>query len=105
MNTVGKNEKKIAEYTQQQLQDDIMDDQISMKEFVDPSVPEGIIGNPRRSRGFFIYGRSPIVLARVSRHASTIRQPREFCYLPPASGFKYSPSSSVRLLYLRPAGA
>ena len=35
VDTVGKNEKKIAEYIQQQLQDDIMDDQISMKEFVD----------------------------------------------------------------------
>ena len=40
MDTVGKNEKKIAEYIQQQLQDDIMDDQISMKEFVDPFTGE-----------------------------------------------------------------
>ena len=34
--TVGKNEKKIKEYIQNQLQDDIASDQISMKEFVDP---------------------------------------------------------------------
>ena len=40
VDTVGKNEKKIAEYIQQQLQDDIMDDQISMKEFVDPFTGE-----------------------------------------------------------------
>ena len=36
MDTVGKNEKKIAEYIRQQLQDDMMEDQISLKEFVDP---------------------------------------------------------------------
>ena len=36
VDTVGKNEKKIAEYIQKQLQDDIAEDQISMKEFVDP---------------------------------------------------------------------
>ena len=36
MDTVGKNEKKIAEYIQKQLQEDIAEDQISMKEFADP---------------------------------------------------------------------
>jgi putative transposase len=36
VDTVGKNEKKIAEYIRQQLQDDIMEDQISLKEFTDP---------------------------------------------------------------------
>lgn len=36
VDTVGKNEKKIAEYIRQQLQEDIMSDQISIKEFVDP---------------------------------------------------------------------
>ena len=36
MDPVGKNEKKIAEYIRQQLQDDMMEDQISLKEFVDP---------------------------------------------------------------------
>ena len=40
MDTVGKNEKKIAEYIQQQLQEDIAEDQISMKEFVDPFTGE-----------------------------------------------------------------
>ena len=33
---VGKNEKKIAEYIREQLQSDIMEDQISMKEYFDP---------------------------------------------------------------------
>jgi len=33
---VGKNEKKIAEYIRQQMQEDIMSDQISLKEFADP---------------------------------------------------------------------
>ena len=36
VDTGGKNEKKIAEYIRQQLQDDMMEDQISLKEFVDP---------------------------------------------------------------------
>ena len=36
VDTVGKNEKKIVEYIREQLQSDIMEDQISLKEFVDP---------------------------------------------------------------------
>ena len=36
VDTVGKNEKKIAEYIRQQLQDDMIEDQMSLKEFVDP---------------------------------------------------------------------
>ena len=36
VDTVGKNEKKIAEYIKEQLQADVMEDQISLKEFVDP---------------------------------------------------------------------
>lgn len=36
VSTVGKNEKKIAEYIQNQLKDDIASDQICFKEFEDP---------------------------------------------------------------------
>ena len=36
VDTVGKNEKKIAEYVRNQLQEDIINDQISMKEYIDP---------------------------------------------------------------------
>ena len=36
VDTVGKYETVIAEYIRNQLQEDIMNDQISMKEFVDP---------------------------------------------------------------------
>ena len=36
VDTVGKNEKKIAEYIRQQLLDDMMEDQISLKEYIDP---------------------------------------------------------------------
>ena len=36
VDTVGKNEKKIAEYIREHLQADIMEDQIGLKEFVDP---------------------------------------------------------------------
>ena len=36
VDTVGKNEKKIAEYVRNQLQEDIATDQISLTEYVDP---------------------------------------------------------------------
>ena len=36
VDTVGRNEAKIAEYVRNQLQKDIMSDQISMKEYYDP---------------------------------------------------------------------
>ena len=37
---VGKNEKKIAEYIRTQLQDDIVDDQMTLKEYIDPFTGE-----------------------------------------------------------------
>ena len=36
VDTVGRNEKVIAEYVKNQLQEDIAEDQISIKEFIDP---------------------------------------------------------------------
>ena len=36
VDTVGKNEKKIAEYVRNQLQEDLASDQISFKEYIDP---------------------------------------------------------------------
>jgi putative transposase len=36
VDTVGKNTKKIAEYIRTQLQEDIAEDQISIKEYIDP---------------------------------------------------------------------
>ena len=36
VDTVGKNEKKITEYVRNQLQEDIVNDQISMVEYIDP---------------------------------------------------------------------
>lgn len=35
VDTVGKNEKKIAEYIRTQLQDGIVDDQMTLKEYID----------------------------------------------------------------------
>ena len=40
VDTVGKNERKIAEYIREQLESDIMEDQISLKEYVDPFTGE-----------------------------------------------------------------
>ena len=40
VDTVGKNEKKIAEYIRTQLQDDIVDDQMRLKEYIDPFTGE-----------------------------------------------------------------
>ncbi len=36
MDTIGKNERIIQEYIKNQLQEDNMNDQISMKEHIDP---------------------------------------------------------------------
>ena len=36
VDTVGKKTKKIKEYIRTQLQEDIVSDQISMKEYIDP---------------------------------------------------------------------
>ena len=36
VDTVGRNEKSIAEYVRNQEKEDIMEDQISMKEYIDP---------------------------------------------------------------------
>ena len=36
VDTVGRNKERIAEYIRNQLQEDIMNDQLSFKEFVDP---------------------------------------------------------------------
>lgn len=42
MDTVGKNEKRIKEYIQQQLSEDKLSDQISMKEYIDPFTGESV---------------------------------------------------------------
>ena len=36
VSTIGRNEKKIKKYIQNQLQEDLAQDQISMKEYIDP---------------------------------------------------------------------
>ncbi len=36
VDTVGRNEEKIREYVRNQLEEDIMEDQISIKEYIDP---------------------------------------------------------------------
>ena len=40
VDTVGKNEKRIAEYVRNQLQEDVLADQLSFKEFIDPFTGE-----------------------------------------------------------------
>ena len=40
VDTVGKNEKKIAEYVRNQLQEDHLEDQITLKEYIDPFTGE-----------------------------------------------------------------
>ena len=40
VDTVGKNAKKIQEYIRRQLQEDVIADQISMKEYIDPFTGE-----------------------------------------------------------------
>jgi putative transposase len=42
VDTVVKNEKRIAEYVRTQLQEDVMSDQLTLKEFVDPFTGEQV---------------------------------------------------------------
>ena len=42
VDTVGKNEKKIREYIRNQLEEDFAEDQISMKEYIDPFTGEKV---------------------------------------------------------------
>ena len=42
VDTVGKNTKAIKEYIKNQLEDDIMNDQISLKKFTDPFAGEPV---------------------------------------------------------------
>ena len=42
VDTVGKNAKRIGEYIRNQLQEDIVADQISLKEFIDPFTGEQV---------------------------------------------------------------
>ena len=48
VDTVGKNEKAIREYIDNQLQEDIMADQLSLKEFVDPFTGEPVKEGKRK---------------------------------------------------------
>ena len=43
VDTVGKNAKKIQEYIRRQLQEDVMSDEISLKEYVDPFTGKPVI--------------------------------------------------------------
>lgn len=40
MDTVGRNRKVIQEYIKNQLQEDLLEDQMTMKEFIDPFTGE-----------------------------------------------------------------
>ena len=45
MDTVGRNKKQIQEYIKQQLQEDQLADQMSIKEYIDPFTGEKVKGN------------------------------------------------------------
>ena len=47
VDTVGKNEKKIKEYIENQLQEDKLADQMSLKELIDPFTGEPVKGNKK----------------------------------------------------------
>ena len=48
VDTVGRNAKAIAEYVRNQLQEDIMTDQISLKEFTDPFTGEPVMKSKKK---------------------------------------------------------
>ena len=47
VDTVGRNKKAIAEYIRNQLQEDIGNDQVSMKEYYDPLTGEKYFGGKK----------------------------------------------------------
>ena len=49
VDTVGKNEKAMREYTQNQLQEDKLSDQMRMKEFIDPFTGEPMKQNNEKA--------------------------------------------------------
>ena len=48
VNTVGRNKKTIEEYIKNQLREDIIEDQISMKEYIDPFTGEPVINSHKK---------------------------------------------------------
>lgn len=48
MDTVGRNQKVIQEYIKNQLQKDLLEDQMTMKEFIDPFTGEEL--NRRKNK-------------------------------------------------------
>ena len=48
VNTVGRNKKAIEEYIKNQLREDIIEDQISMKEYIDPFTCEPVINSHKK---------------------------------------------------------
>ena len=50
VDTVGKNKKAIAEYIKNQLQEDIANDQMSIKEYIDPFEKNETKDNKKETR-------------------------------------------------------
>ena len=50
VDTVGKNEKTVREYIQNQLAEDKLSDQMSMEEFIDPFTGEPVKGTRKRKK-------------------------------------------------------
>lgn len=48
VNTVGRNKKAIEEYIKNQLREDIIEDQISIKEYIDPFTGEPVINSHKK---------------------------------------------------------
>ena len=48
VDTVGKNAKKIEEYIRNQLNEDMLYDQMSMKEYIDPFTGEPVIKSNKK---------------------------------------------------------
>ena len=66
VDTVGRNKKVIEEYIRNQIQDDIIADQLSMEEFIDPFTGQEVKEKLRRGK------RNPF---RVSWRSSAVGEP------------------------------
>ena len=74
VDTVGKNEKVIREYIQNQLQEDKLADQMSMKEFIDPFTGEPVKEGKRKDpfKGQSVKKLRLSVLQKTNVHRNTM---------------------------------
>ena len=68
VDTVGRNKKAIEEYIKNQLQEDIANDQISIKEYIDPFTGDKKNKQKKRLKA------PPEIVMRLTNHSGVLRR-------------------------------